>query len=109
MHMIGVDENGLFVTKDIVHVNDSTLFNLEFEEDDIVDDFDDDYEDEQEEKVISEIRDGFLDKDVFIIIIIVFKPIIIPCKHGFDCSCSGRSPRFWATSRLSSFLRVGLP
>ena len=43
--------------------------------------------------------------DCFIIIIIVFKSIIFPCKHGLDCSCSGRSPlaRFWATSHLSHF------
>ena len=31
-------------------------------------------------------------RDAIIIIIIVFKYIIIPCKHGLDCSCSGRSP-----------------
>ena len=44
-------------------------------------------------------------------IIIVFKSIIIPCKHGLDCSCSGRSPLCTILGYFSSeaFYTLSLP
>ena len=43
-------------------------------------------------------------------LIIVFKSIIIPCKHGLDCSCSGRSPLHDSGQPLVRvLLHVGLP
>ena len=41
-------------------------------------------------------------ESIMVIIIIVFKSIIIPCKHGLDCSCSGRSPLCTILGNLSS-------
>ena len=37
-----------------------------------------------------------------VFIIVVFKSIIIPCKHGLDCSCSSRSPLCTILGNLSS-------
>ena len=52
-------------------------------------------------KSFEKVRDIYPDS-IIIVIIIVFKSIIMPCKHGLDCSCSGKSPLCTILGNLSS-------
>ena len=61
MHMIRVHANGLFITKNVLHVNDKSLFTFNFEDEDLlVDDCESD--DDSGEGEIND--DNALDKNV---------------------------------------------